>query len=177
MHSRARLARFAAVASAVVLAATLATFNPSVALAGTATGSLNVSASIANNCTVGASTMAFGAYDPIFAQLSSPLTVTGTLNLACTKNDSTTISLDTGLNGTHAVGTTRAMKDGATDYLSYELYTTSARTTVWNGTNTVAYTGAGTSGAVSVYGSIPAGQSAAQPAGTYTDTVGISVVF
>jgi spore coat protein U-like protein len=162
--------------AAVAIAATSAMF-PLTAQAGTASGSLAVSASIANNCTVGTSTMAFGAYDPVGTNASTALTATGTVALTCIKNDSTTITLGLGNNSTHASGTTRAMTDGASDYLSYELYTSSARSTVWNTTNTVAYTGTGTSGTVSVYGTIPAGQGVAQPAGSYTDSVAITVTF
>lgn len=168
--------QFIAVVAALALALGLSCV-PLTAQAGSATGSLAVSATIANNCTVGVSTMAFGSYDPVFANLSTALVATGSLDLACTKNDATTIALDTGLNPTHASGTTRAMKDASTDYLSYELYTTAARSTVWSATNTVAYTGVGTTGTVSVYGTIPAGQGAAQPSGSYTDTVGITVAF
>jgi spore coat protein U-like protein len=168
--------RIAARLGAIAFALALVVL-PFTAQAGTATGSLAVSASIANNCTVGVSTMSFGAYDPVFTNLSTALTATGSIALTCTKNDATTIALDTGLNPTHASGTTRAMKDGATDYLSYELYTTAARSTVWSATNTVPFAGTGTAGSASVYGTIPAGQGASQPSGSYTDTVGITVTF
>jgi spore coat protein U-like protein len=149
-----RLPRTLVAALALLLAAW-----PLAGVAGSNTGNLNVSASIAGNCIVNTGTMA-----------------TGSISVTCTQNAPVTIALNTGLNPTHASGTTRAMAN-STYYLSYELYTSSARTTVWNTSNTVSATGTGSAQTVSVYGTIPAGQGSAQPAGSYTDTVGITLTF
>ncbi|MBV8491197.1 MAG: spore coat protein U domain-containing protein [Candidatus Eremiobacteraeota bacterium] len=153
---------------------------PLTAPASTTTGALNVSATISNNCVFGTSTMAFGAYDPVSANASTALAVTGTVNLTCTKSDAITLTADAGANGSSASGScatatcTRAMKSGS-NYLSYDLYTTSGHSTVWNTSNNIPATATGVSQAVSVYGYIPAGSN--QPAGSYTDTVTVTATF
>jgi len=160
--------------AAVVAAAPLAS------QAGTTTGSLSVSATISNNCVFGTSTMAFGAYDPVGANKSTALTATGTVGITCTSGDGITLTANTGSNSTHAAGScatatcSRAMANG-TNYLSYDLYTSAADTTVWNGVNTVAATGTGAAQTVNVYGYIPA--ATVDPAGTYNDTVTVTATF
>jgi spore coat protein U-like protein len=153
---------------------------PIASQAGTTTGNLDVSATIANNCVFATSPMAFGAYDPVVANATTALAVTGAVNLTCTKSDAITLTAGAGLNAASATGTcavttcTRAMKSG-TNFLSYDLYTTTAHTTVWNTSNNIPATATGASQAVSVFGYIPAGS--AQPAGTYVDTVVVTATF
>ncbi len=144
---------------------------------GSATGTVGVSGAIVASCSITGSTLAFGSYDPIVANLASPLAASGSaLSVACTRGAAgVTVQLDVGANGTHAVGTTRAMASGA-NYLSYELYTTSGLTTVWNTTNTVSYaptTMVATS--LTVYGNVPGGQDAF--VANYTDSVTATVNF
>jgi len=71
------------------------------------------------------------------------------------------------------------MKDATTDYLTYELYQETGRTTVWGTTGTALLSiGAAPSKAArtfTVYGRIPSGQDL--PAGSYTDTVQATVNF
>jgi spore coat protein U-like protein len=69
------------------------------------------------------------------------------------------------------------LKDGATDYLTYELYQNSAHSTVWGNTSGtgVANTGNGTQQSITVYGTVDAGQNV--PAGSYSDTVVATVSF
>ena len=144
------------------------------AFAGTTTGSLSVSATVGNNCQItNTPSITFGNYNPLD---TTPVDQQGTISLACTKGAVAVIALDTGANPTHATGTTRAMKDAATAYVSYELYSDSGRTTVWTSTG-VTEPAAPSKTAVSytVYGRIPAGQD--QPANSYSDTVGITVNF
>jgi len=97
------------------------------AFAQTATANLGISASVAKNCTISTTAVAFGAYDPIVTNAVNPLDGTGTVVVTCTKGAGTRIDLDL---GTNASGTTRRMSGGG-DFLTYELYTTTARTTVW----------------------------------------------
>ncbi len=62
--------------------------------------------------------------------------------------------------------------------MKYALYSDSGRTTVWGntvGTNTVSGTYAIAQLPLTVYGSIPAGQSI--PAGNYTDTVTVTITY
>jgi len=172
--------RYQSAVFAIVAAATMA-LTPVVVYAGTTTGSLGVSTTIANNCTFGTSTMPFGTYDPVGANRTTALTVTGSVAIDCTKNDSVTLTANTGLNSVSATGScatatcTRAMKSGSF-VLSYDLYTSAADTTVWNASNTIPATGSGSAQTVSVYGYIPAGTASAA-AGSYTDTVTVTATF
>ena len=59
--------------------------------AATATGNLNVSASISALCTVGASTMAFGAYDPTNATNDD---ATGAVSVTCTNGTTYNIAFN-----------------------------------------------------------------------------------
>ena len=147
-------------------------------LANTATGTASVSATIVASCTITGATLAFGTYDPIVTNNSTALTVSGpAFSVACTRGATgVSISLGTGNNSANAVGTTRAMTDGSSDYLSYELYTTSAMSTVWNTSNTVSYSPTSMAATnETVYGTIPGGQDI--PVNGYTDSVMATVNF
>jgi spore coat protein U-like protein len=119
-----RLVRWIGLAAtlAFVLAAAVPT------QAGSASAALSVSASVANNCTISTLPVAFGSYDPVVANAAANLDSTGTVTVACTKGATTTIGLNLGSN---ASGSTRRLTDGASNYLNYELYQDTGRTTVW----------------------------------------------
>lgn len=142
--------------------------------ASTATSTVPVQITVTAKCSFGASSLAFGGYDPIVANKTTALNATGSISITCNSGVAGTISLDNGLHSAFAVGTTRAMSNGS-GYLSYELYTSAARTTVWNATNTVGYAGTGSAGSVSVYGTVPPGQSGTTS--SFADTVGITVSY
>lgn len=176
MHRRA----LRGLAASVALAAAAAL--PLVANAATASGTASVSAAVVNNCVFGANSVNFGNYDAVSANKLSALTADGTVNVTCTAGDAYTISADAGNNGSHAAsGFTRAMSyttgggSPTTYYLSYELYTDSGMTTVWDGTDMLSGTGSGSSQAITFYGKVGAGQ--AVPAASYADTVNLSVTF
>jgi spore coat protein U-like protein len=142
-----------------------------------ATTNLGVSADVTNNCTIAAApALTVGNYNVLNG---SPLTPTATLAVTCTAGAVATIGLDAGANGSHAaVGTTRAMANGA-NYLSYELYSDAGLSTVWGnveGTWVVEPAAPSTTAVdYTVYASVPAQQSV--PAGTYTDSVAVTVSF
>lgn len=157
-----------------------------VASAGSATANLNVSASVAPNCTIATTPVAFGAYDPVVTHAGAALDATGTVEVACTKGATATITLGLGSNST---GTTRRMSDGGTEFLSYELYKQPGTTpgaacnytgaAVWGTTGTDAFTttAAPTKGTriYNVCGRVAGGQDV--PSGSYTDTVQATVNF
>jgi spore coat protein U-like protein len=148
------------------------------ASAGSATSSLTVTATVPAVCVLSAGTLAFGNYDPVGANATTPLSGSGAFSVACTKNTAYTVTLGTGANAAAAVGTSRAMKDAGTGaFLNYELYTNNTYGTVWNTTNPVGGTAVTTSViSLTAYGRIPAGQNV--PAATgYTDTVVSTVNF
>jgi spore coat protein U-like protein len=128
-----------------------------------------VTANVARVCTIAATPVAFGAYDPVSANgtAAAAATATGTVTVACTRGQTYRVSLDDGAN--YSAG--RRMQLGASgEYLSYELYQDAAFGTVWNTTNQVA--GSATSRdsvALTVYGRLPGGQDV--PVGAYLDTV------
>jgi spore coat protein U-like protein len=151
------------------------------ALAETATDNLVVSATIANNCTISAGSIAFGAYDPIGANLGAPLDATGTVTVHCTEGSSASIRLSQGANpdtgsSTEAVPV-RRLKSAENKHLEYFLFSDTERTTVWGNDETaqVGHAGDGTPTPLTVWGRIPAGQNV--PAGTYNDTVIATVTF
>lgn len=147
------------------------------ACAGTATSSMAVSATVANNCTISNGGVAFGAYDPIVANATTDLAVTGTITTTCTNGASVTVGLDQGAHpGTSSTpaAPVRRMLAGTTNYLSYQLYSDSAHTTVWNATGPTV-TGTGAAVATTVYALATKGQNI--PTGSYADTVVATVTF
>lgn len=85
-----------------------------------------------------------------------------------------TIGLDLGRN---ASGQTRYMIDSAAHLMNYEIYTTSARSIVWNTTNTVSYLSQSMATAtLPVYGRIPGGQDVYTSL-SYSDTITVTVNF
>lgn len=142
--------------------------------AATATANLSVSASVANNCTISTGAVAFGAYDPVVANASADLDGTGSVTIACTKGATTSVELDLGAN---ASGSTRQL-EASSNYLTYQLYQDSGRTTVWGTGTDKNDTGVAPSKAArafTVYGRVPAGQDV--PAESYSDTVVATVNF
>jgi spore coat protein U domain-containing protein, fimbrial subunit CupE1/2/3/6 len=143
--------------------------------AGSSTGNMAISASVTNTCSITNSpSISFGSYSPL---AGTDLDVNGTISVACTKGTVATITLDAGGNSTHAVGTTRAMVSG-TNYLSYEIYSNSGLTTVWGtGANGVQEPAAPSKAAVNytAFGRVPNSQDV--PAGSYSDSVNITVSF
>ena len=145
------------------------------AFAQTATANLGVSATVARNCSITTTAVAFGAYDPIVANATAPLDGTGSVVVTCTKGAGTRIDLGLGANAAAAV---RRMAGGG-DFLTYELYTTTARTTVWGSGATAGLTiPAAPSRAArtfTVFGGVPGGQDVT--ATTYADTVVATINF
>ena len=144
--------------------------------AGSASTSLALSASVSNNCSISTSAVGFGSYDPVVANASANLDGTGTVTIACTKGATTTIGLDLGSN---ASGSARRLTDGSSNYLTYELYQDSSRSTVWGNSGSGLFTPAAApskaSRAFTAYGRVAGNQDV--PAGTYTDTVTATVNF
>lgn len=169
--------RTLAITSVVVLPLAIAAIP---AHAGTTTGMFQVTATVVNSCKINsAGNLAFGNYDPTSA---TNTTGSSSISVNCTKGDVYTIALNYGANGGSA--SNRIMTDGAGNNLNYNLFTDSGYTKVWNstcgaGNNCDGGTGAGPGGAnaqsYSVYGQIVAGQNV--PAGSYSDTITLTVTF
>jgi spore coat protein U-like protein len=152
------------------------------ALAGSAqaankTTTFGVSASVASNCLVTATNLAFGSYTGVAA-----LTGTSDVGVRCTNGLGYTVKLSSG-GGTYA---TRLLSDAGNNKLQYNLYTSNAYSSTWgDGTSSTAVvtgTGAGmASGSAithTVYGQLPdnaANQGA--PVGSYADTITVTVEY
>jgi spore coat protein U domain-containing protein, fimbrial subunit CupE1/2/3/6 len=164
------------------------------AWAGTATATLNVSATVTQTCKITTTDVVFGAYDPVVTNLSTALNAPspGTLVVTCTKNASG-VTLALSMGGFTTGGTNRRMKEttgGGTFYLTYQLYQPSATTagaacaytTIWgDGTNGNLLTPSGTTWGntapqtFNVCGQVPAGQDVEQ--GSYADVITATVNF
>jgi spore coat protein U-like protein len=143
--------------------------------AASTTANLSVTATVVNNCTITTAAVAFGAYDPIVTNATTPLDGTGTVTIACTKNSATTIGLGLGAN---ASGSTRRMAN-AGEYLTYELYQNTGRTTIWTnaapGLLTPPVAPSKAPRDFTVYGRVTAGQDVS--AGSFSDTVVATVNY
>ena len=141
--------------------------------AATTTATFNVTATVLSSCVVSATDLAFGNYT---SSSGSLLDATSTVQVTCTGGSAYTVALD---GGTAADVSARAMSDGAAHALSYGLYTTNARDTIWGdgtaGSVTQSGTGDGTAQSLTVYGRVPASQFVA--AGAYSDLITVTLSY
>jgi spore coat protein U-like protein len=137
----------------------------------TVTANLAVSASIAGTCSVGAAALGFGSYVSNTAS-----TTTATIGVTCTNGVNATVALGQGNNnGKAAAFGTRALNNGATNFLGYDIFTDGTFATIWNATNTVPVSSTGAVVNLTANAKIPPGQT--PTTGSYNDTVQISVTF
>lgn len=122
-------------------------------------------------CDVTASDLNFGTV----SNLSGNLDVDGSATITCTNQTDYRILLDDGLTGTGP--TTRRMTLGG-NHVTYGLYRDAARTLPWGdiaGVNSEPGTGTGSAQTIDIYGRVP--PQSIPPAGTYSDTVVITVEY
>ncbi len=168
-----------AATAALVVSATAPAF------AGTATATLDVTASIDASCTISATPVAFGAYNPTAATAHY---ASGNVTIGCVKGSAPTVALSGGQNQ-GATTIERSMKHATSaDLLAYSLFKPSATApnTVCANTEADAWgsdvaerfspSGVTLNGAVyHVCGKIAAGQDVS--AGAYSDVVTATVEF
>jgi spore coat protein U-like protein len=144
--------------------------------AATATGTLAVSTTVTNNCSVTDGSLVFSGFTSTAATTGS-----GNFGVTCTNGASYAIALDAGTGTGASLTTSRILTGGTTtaDTLTYNLYTDATYATVWGdgtgSTATVPGTGTGQLQTITVNGEIPAGQY--PTAQTYNDTVTITVTY
>jgi len=158
-------------AAAGVLVATL---SAAPAISSTTTTTIAVSATSLSSCVVAATPLAFGSYS---AATSSPNDATSTVTATCTSGTPYTLALDAGTTSGSTIAA-RGMTNG-TDTMHYNLYTTSARSTVWgdgtSSTVTQGATSAGLPAVYTVYGRVPANQYVST--GAYSDLVTVTLTY
>jgi spore coat protein U-like protein len=132
-----------------------------------------VGAARAESCTVSATSVAFGTYDPL---AGAALDTTGTVSVTCTSAIPPRVDYDILLNpGQSASYGPRAMTNG-TSQLNYNLYTDPTRTQVWgDGRYNVTRPGSTETRDYSVYGRAFAGQNVTT--GVYLDNITVTVNF
>jgi spore coat protein U-like protein len=164
------------IAGVVAVMAIGAFVAPGDAQAQTATANLSVTARVIQQCTIAApNTLAFGDYDPVTANATANLDQSTTISVACTRGASG-VWIGLGL-GSNASASTRRMAAGG-EYLTYELYRETGRTSVWGNTAGTGVTYTPTSRLptnLTVFGRVPSGQDAA--VGNYSDTVVATINF
>jgi spore coat protein U-like protein len=129
---------------------------------------------ITNACVIGAvSTLNFGSQ----GTLAAIVPATTTIGVNCTLALPYNVGLDAGV-GSGATVATRKMTGPASATVSYSLYQDVTHLLVWGntiGTNTIAAVGTGLSVPYTVYGAVPI--QATPAAGTYTDTITVTVTY
>ena len=142
------------------------------AAAQSATASFQVSANVLPICTISATAIDFGNYDPVLANDTVAADQTGTLTIRCTRGTAWSVVLDAGGN---FLGT-RRMRLGATaEHLAYDLYSDPGRIVPWGAVPQIGIAASRAPFALTVYGRVPAGQDAV--AGAYLDSVIATVTF
>ncbi|MFM5885437.1 MAG: spore coat U domain-containing protein [Novosphingobium sp.] len=145
------------------------------ALAASASNQMPVSVNVINSCTVVASPMAFGTLTSVGGV---NVDTTANVDLVCTIGAAYDVAMDV---GTHAVGTQRNLQNtaDATKRIPYGVFRDAGRTLNWGNTSPAdTVVGSSATGLVTLtaYGRIPSSASSV-PAGSYTDTVTVTVNF
>lgn len=147
----------------------------SVSFAAAATASFQVSATVASQCSISATALSFGTYDPT---ASGDNHASSTIAVTCSNLQGVTVALDKGTTATSTEGA-RLMALSGKPSMSYGLYSDTARTLNW-GTTSGAVSTAGTGLAspvtLTVYGSIPKNQYTVAVGG-YSDLITATVTY
>lgn len=171
-----------------IAAVLVAAVGSNAAVAGTSTvqvigGTIGVTANVVSSCTTAANTaVGFGTLTGPVASVVE--TTPGVINITC--DTGTEYAIGLGQGGFFGAGTRNMFSAG--NVLPYELFTDGARTTAFTdatlggGTNTdstagnIGGIGNGAAQTIQVFGRIPAGTTR-PPAGSYNDTVAITIIY
>ena len=138
-----------------------------------------VSAGIGKNCAITTTNIAFGTYDPIVAhKAGTALEASGSITTTCTIGTAGEVLIDY---GEHAgVDSTNRLMLGQNEEetLGYEVYSDGSRSIPWSGVadSGIDITANGTGELMTVYASIPGGQTDA-PNDSYNDTLTVTVSY
>lgn len=148
------------------------------AAAATTNGTLSVNATVQAGCTVTAANLDFGIYS------GNEIAQTSDITLVCTNNATASIALDAGLHATspNDITTRKLANSDSSNLLSYNVFQNSTHTSPFghtNGTDTadnVSVTAGATGKVVTAYGIMPA-NAGTLIAGTYTDSISVTVTY
>lgn len=145
-------------------------------LAATTGTTFNVTATVADSCSITATDLDFSLINPL---ATGPHDAESAVNVTCTTGTAYTIGLDAG----QAVGATESNRmmthTNGVDTLSYGVFQDAARTVGWGGLLDlvpVVGLGVGTTQIYTVYGRIPAGQETAR-VGAYADLITVTLSY
>jgi spore coat protein U-like protein len=146
-----------------------------VVLAKSRTASVGVSAKVSANCLVNSPlALDLGTYGSANVDGKALVNKGRVLSIACTRGSAgVRIALN---NGSHFSNSQRHVLGPKKKKVAYQIYTSDSHKTVWNSTNTVAYTTKSDAAtAISLYSKVPGGQK--PPPGQYSDTLTATVDF
>lgn len=140
------------------------------------TTTFNVSATVAGNCLVSATDLAFGNYTAV-----ADVTGSSSVKVRCTNGTGYVVKLSSGA-GSFAQ---RTMSNGGSGLLNYNLYTSNSYASIWGdgSSSTAVVNGSGTGlsalgeATFGVYGKLPNAGNQDAPVGSYLDTITVSVEY
>ena len=136
------------------------------ALAGTTSGTMDVTLNVDNACSLTTSAIDFGTV----TDFSAPRTVNSLTTLKCTPNAAATVQVTL---GNSVNGTQRRMRNGAgTQFIDYNVQDSTG--TAWPAAG-LNFTGTGADVSLGIRGVVPV--QTAKPAGAYSDVVTINVAY
>jgi len=157
------------------------------AQAATVTGSINSTLTLISACQVNGTSgtsglnfgaLNFGTQDALFVTANAQVLGggSGAMSILCSAGTVPVIKVRAGLHDGQSSGGTRALADGAGNFVPYDLYTDTGRTTLLaiDGTITLP-TSTGVAQTVNLYGK--AVGKAGLPAGVYSDTISVELSF
>lgn len=133
-----------------------------------------VNGSVPNSCTLTPKPVPSLAFGNVPGPITANVDQATSIGLVCSGRTAWQIGLN---NGLHASGTTRRMRNGAGQFVVYELYRDSPRSLRWGntlGSDTLAGTGTGAVQSLPVYGRVGA---QAPNIGSYSDTITVTVTY
>jgi len=140
------------------------------ALAGTATGTVQVSLNVSSACSVTAQPLDFGTTNSFAAHIdTSPATT-----VKCTPTAPYTVFVSYGANA-GATTQRKLLSTTSSATVNYDIYSDSSRTAAWSPTAGKTGVGDGTEQAMTLYGRVPVQTAVA--AGDYKDTVTVTVNY
>jgi spore coat protein U-like protein len=143
------------------------------AFADTATGTLDVRATVSGACTVTATPMLFGALPVVVAVTGAVTEATSTVTVNCTLKPKNAPSVAVGAGSNEDSGARRLVNGASSVVYTLSSSTAPGDQVALNGAVTTAVLSGAQS--VTLYGNIAAGQAVAQ--GAYTDDVTLTVTY